>query len=45
MRWAMMKYRIGHGLPEPVKRLIRRWLNRRKARQRKALKDAAIAQH
>jgi aminoglycoside 3-N-acetyltransferase len=41
----MIRYPIGQWLPEPVKKCVRYWLNKRKARQRKAAKEAAIAQH
>lgn len=41
----MIRYRIGQWIPEPVKKRVRRWLNKHKARQRKAAKEATIAQH
>jgi aminoglycoside 3-N-acetyltransferase len=45
MRGAMIRYRIGRWLPEPVKKRARRWLNKQKTRQRKAAKEAMMAQH
>jgi aminoglycoside 3-N-acetyltransferase len=45
MHWSLIRYRIGQCIPEPVKKRIRHWLNKHKARQHRAAKETSIAQH